>query len=104
MYPVALAKWKCHFLKHGVKVFEEVKAYENRVSELERMLGEKEVEIALLKVFCGRADLVLVEKHCEKYGLKPVSSGSSGVQGIWNCHQKEPKVSYRDEELKANVL
>ena len=30
---------------------EEVKAYEKRIAELERMLGQKEVESALLKNF-----------------------------------------------------
>jgi len=46
--------WKRHFLQHGAEVFggkEEVKAYEKRIAELERMLGQKEVEIALLKNF-----------------------------------------------------
>jgi hypothetical protein len=30
---------------------EEVKAYEQRISQLERMLGQKEVELALLRNF-----------------------------------------------------
>ena len=54
VHPVTLAKWKRHFLEHGAEVFggkEEVKAYEKRIAELERMLGHKEVEIALLKNF-----------------------------------------------------
>ena len=54
VHPVTLAKWKRHFLEHGAEVFggkEEVKAYEKKVAELERMLGQKEVEIALLKNF-----------------------------------------------------
>jgi len=49
-----LAKWKRHFLEHGAEVFggkEEVKAYEKKIAELERMLGQKEVEIALLRNF-----------------------------------------------------
>ena len=49
-----MAKWKRHFLEHGAEVFggkEEVKAYEKKIAELERMLGQKEVEIALLKNF-----------------------------------------------------
>jgi transposase-like protein len=47
-----LSKWKKHFLEHGSEVFsgdEEVKRYEKRVAELERMIGQKEVELALLK-------------------------------------------------------
>lgn len=54
VHPVTLAKWKRHFLSHGAEVFggkEEVKAYEKRIAELERMLGQKEVEIALLRNF-----------------------------------------------------
>jgi len=58
VHPVTLAKWKRHFLEHGAEVFggkEEVKAYEKRIAELERMLGHKEVEIALLKNFLGES-------------------------------------------------
>jgi len=54
VHPVTLAKWKRHFLEHGVEVFggkDEVKAHGKKVAELERMLGQKEVEIALLKNF-----------------------------------------------------
>jgi len=54
VHPVTLARWKRYFLEHGAEVFggkEEVKAYEKKVAELERMLGQKEVEIALLKNF-----------------------------------------------------
>ena len=54
VHPVTLTKWKRHFLEHGAEVFggkEEVKAYEKRIAELERMLGQKEVEIVLLKNF-----------------------------------------------------
>lgn len=44
------------FLDHGAEVFsgdEEVKRYEKRVAELERMIGQKEIELALLKNFLG---------------------------------------------------
>ena len=54
VHPVTLARWKRHFLEHRAKVFggkEEVKAYEKKVAELERISGQKEVEIALLKNF-----------------------------------------------------
>ena len=52
--PVTLSRWKKQFLEHGAEVFggsEEVKAYEQRISQLERMLGQKEVELALLRNF-----------------------------------------------------
>ena len=51
-----LSKWKRQFLDHGAEVFsgdEEVKRYEKRVAELERIVGQKEVELALLKNFLG---------------------------------------------------
>jgi transposase-like protein len=54
VHPVTLSRWKKQFLEHGAEVFggsEEVKAYEQRISQLERMLGQKEVELALLRNF-----------------------------------------------------
>ena len=56
VHPVTVSQWKKHFEEHGAEVFggkEEVKQYEKQVSELERMVGKKEVEIALLKNFLG---------------------------------------------------
>ena len=56
VHPVTASQWKKHFEEHGAEVFggkEEVKQYEKQVSELERMVGKKEVEIALLKNFLG---------------------------------------------------
>lgn len=54
VHPVTVSRWKEEFLEHGAEVFggsDEVKAYEDRIGQLERMLGQKEVEIALLKNF-----------------------------------------------------
>lgn len=56
VHHTTLSKWKRQFLEHGAKVFsgdEEVKRYEKRVAELERMIGQKEIELALLKNFLG---------------------------------------------------
>jgi transposase len=50
------SKWKRQFLDHGAELFssnEEVKRYEKRVADLERMIGHKEIELALLKNFLG---------------------------------------------------
>jgi transposase len=50
VHHTTISKWKRHFLEHGAEVFsgnEEVKRYEKRVAELERMIGQKEVELAL---------------------------------------------------------
>ena len=44
VHPVTLSRWKKQFLEHGAEVFggsEEVKTYEERISQLERMLGQK---------------------------------------------------------------
>jgi len=52
VHPVTVSNWKRHFEEHGSEVFggkEEVKEYEKKLGDLERMLGKKEVEIALLK-------------------------------------------------------
>jgi transposase len=54
VHPVTLSKWKREFLEKGAEVFggsEEVAEYEKRVGDLERIVGQKEVEIALLKNF-----------------------------------------------------
>lgn len=54
VHPVTLSRWKRDFLEKGAEIFgssAEVAQYEKRVSDLERMVGQKEVEIALLKNF-----------------------------------------------------
>lgn len=50
--------WKQQFLKRGPSLFEAEAGGESdrRLSELERLLGKKEVEIALLKNFLARTD------------------------------------------------
>ncbi len=56
IHPVTLSTWKRQFLQRGPEVFggkEEVKGYEKRIADLERMVGQKEVEIALLTNFLG---------------------------------------------------
>jgi transposase-like protein len=54
VHPVTVSRWKSQFLERGAEVFgssEEVKAYEERIGQLERMVGQKEVELALIKNF-----------------------------------------------------
>jgi transposase-like protein len=49
--------WKQVFMEKGPELFSQegtVAAYEQRIAELERLLGQKEVEIALLKNFLGQ--------------------------------------------------
>lgn len=54
IHPNTLLKWKKHFDSQGPEIFgtdEQVKEYEQRIGELEQMLGKKEVELALHKNF-----------------------------------------------------
>jgi hypothetical protein len=50
--------WKKLFLERGARIFERESGEwesDRRIAELERLLGKKEVEIALLRNFLGRA-------------------------------------------------
>ena len=54
VHPITVSKWRKEFLEKGAEVFggrDEVRVYEQKISKLERMLGQKEVELALLKSF-----------------------------------------------------
>ncbi len=49
-----IVRWKNEFLERGPEIFSEkrtVDKYEKKVKEMERIIGHKEVEIALLKNF-----------------------------------------------------
>lgn len=55
----SIGLWKRAFLERGPELFAQessLEEYERRIAELERLLGQKEVEIALLKNFLGRSD------------------------------------------------
>lgn len=57
VHPNSLSTWKKTFLEKGPEVFARdgtVAQYERRIAELERLIGQKEVEIALLKNFLGQ--------------------------------------------------
>ena len=52
VHHTTISKWKRHFLEHGAEVFstnEKVARYEKKIADLERMIGQKEIELALLK-------------------------------------------------------
>ncbi len=54
VHPNSIGLWKKIFLERGPEVFARdgtVAEYERRIAELEQLLGQKEVEIALLKNF-----------------------------------------------------
>lgn len=57
LHPNSVSAWKQTFLEKGPEIFAQdgtVAQYEQRIAELEQLLGKKEVEIALLKNFLGR--------------------------------------------------
>jgi transposase-like protein len=54
VHPITLGLWKKEFMEHGPEVFgggDTVRGYEQKLRDLERLLGQKEVEIALYKNF-----------------------------------------------------
>lgn len=54
VHPVTVSNWKTQFMDEGAKVFggsDELKRQQKKIADLERLLGKKEVEIALLKNF-----------------------------------------------------
>ena len=58
VHPNSILKWKKELLEKGPEVFaydNSAAEYEQRIAQLEQLLGKKEVEIALLKNFLGRA-------------------------------------------------
>lgn len=51
LHPTTVARWKKEFLEKEAEVFGKdgtVARYEKRIQEMEKLLGRKEVEIALL--------------------------------------------------------
>lgn len=56
VHPVTVTHWKNEFLEKGAEVFGQrgtIQEYEEKIRELEQLIGHKEVEIALLKNFLG---------------------------------------------------
>ena len=54
IHPITIHQWKREFLEKGPELFDsatQVKGYEKRIHDLERLVGQKEVELALLKNF-----------------------------------------------------
>ena len=58
IHPVTLSCWKTKLKENGSKAFgsgDELKEKKEKIANLERMLGRKEVEIAMLKNFLGES-------------------------------------------------
>ena len=54
VHPITLSRWLKEFMEKGPELFSQettIHEYEKRIRELERLIGHKEVEIALLKNF-----------------------------------------------------
>lgn len=57
IHPTSIHHWKHDFLAKGPELFARrniVSKYEEKVAKLERIIGQKEVENAILKNFLGR--------------------------------------------------
>jgi transposase len=57
VHPNTVNAWKKAFFEKGPEIFSQdniVSEYERRIAELERLVGRKELEIALLKNFLER--------------------------------------------------
>ncbi len=58
VHPISVGLWRKLLLERGPQLFERAAATreaDDRIAELEQLLGKKEVEIALLKNFLGRS-------------------------------------------------
>jgi transposase len=58
VHPITIHKWKREFIEKGPELFGQkttIHEYERKMRELERLIGQKEVEIALLKNFLAGA-------------------------------------------------
>jgi len=54
VHPITISHWKKEFMEKGPELFSQkttIHEYEKKIQELERLIGHKEVEIALLKNF-----------------------------------------------------
>ncbi len=57
VHPNSITNWKQTVLDKGPELFAKdttVAEYEKRIANLERLLGQKEIELALLKNFVGQ--------------------------------------------------
>ena len=58
VHPNSILKWKRELFEKGPQLFaqdNQAAKYEEQIAQLEQLLGQKEVEIALLKNFLGRS-------------------------------------------------
>ncbi len=56
IHPTSITHWKRDFMAKGANLFSEkdiASQYEKKLAKMERLIGQKEIEIALLKNFLG---------------------------------------------------
>ena len=54
VHPITISHWKKEFMEKGPELFSQqatIHEYEKKIQELEQLIGHKEVEITLLKIF-----------------------------------------------------
>lgn len=57
VHPNSVRNWQETFEENGPEIFQKdgtISEYEQKIADLEQLIGKKEVEIALLKKFLGR--------------------------------------------------
>ena len=57
VHPNSVRNWEETFEENGPEIFQKdgtIAEYEEKIADLERLIGKKEVEITLLKKFLGR--------------------------------------------------
>ena len=57
IHPNSVSSWQRAFLEKGPEIFAQdgtVGEYDRRIAELERLIGQKEIELAVLKNFLGQ--------------------------------------------------
>ena len=94
VHPVTLTHWKREFIEKGPEIFSQqttVHEYEKRIEELERLIGHKEVEIALVKNFlAGRSPL--------DPGRLQASCPSTSLGGLRSKEKADAKADVSDRE------
>lgn len=116
VHPAAVSRWKGDFMEQGPEAFggsEEVKEHEERIGQLERMLGRKEVELALLKSLFFRElsldeKIELVAEDREQHGLNRCHpqgpSRTSWALEVQELHDRDGRVRRTCHDSRTNLI
>jgi len=101
VHPITISNWKKEFFEEGPELFGGQGEVENekRIGELERLIGQKEIEIALLKNFLAGGSLAGRKRSSWQINLRVNLELS---KSSWYYAQRS-KLSYEDKyrHLKA---